>query len=279
LSTLKSAKACLIFTQRERIDEIWVGDRGITSLPAEVPNDTTVVIGSGDAYFAIRPLTRTDMGRDAPIRLVEKKGDLVLEIYNYLGSTKSFWEMRQDGPFFQGHPQCGVYFEAAERSAHTDGQAFAQLIDSGELKDQAAAPFVTDGETERPWSVEYTRDGQTLGIEIDLMTFTLNRRWTQDGDLSWPMLDSPLAVQNRTGRIEVGGAILECGQSAGWLYASPNQNLFIAGYHGPTPAPLTLTLPNGKVEIESLSCGTITYQDGKVTIDALDLQDEPQIIV
>ena len=91
------------------------------------------------------------------------------------------------------------------------------------------------------------------------------------------MLQTPHVIQNRTGRIEIDGAILECGPEAGWLYASPNQNLYIAGYHGPTPAPLTLTLPNGKVEIESLSCGTIISQDGKVEIDALDLQGEPQI--
>lgn len=62
------------------------------------------------------------------------------------------------------------------------------------------------------------------------------------------MLKSPIAIQNRTGRIEVCDASLECGQDAGWLYASPNQNLFIAGYHGPTHAPLTLTVPAGKVE-------------------------------
>ena len=277
LGTVKSAKACLIFTQREHIDEIWVGDQQITNLPVDVPKNTTIVIGSGDAYFAIRPLTRTDLGRNAPIRLVEKAGDLVLEIYNYLGSTKSFWEMRPDGPFFQGHPQCGVYFEAAERSAHTSGLEFGKLIDSGNLSDRPADPFVYDTKTPRPWSVEYTRDGQTLGLEVDLMTFTLNKRWTQDGDLGWPMLDSPRAIQNQTGRIEVGDAVLECGPNAGWLYASPNTDLVIAGYHGPTPAPLTLTLPNGKVEIESLSCGTVIWEKGNVTVDALDLKGEPVI--
>ena len=162
-------------------------------------------------------------------------------------------------------------------SAHSNGQSFGQLVDSGELKDHAADPFAYDSKTPRPWSVEYTRDDQTLGIEIDLMTFTLNRRWTQDGDLGWPMLKSPIAIQNRTGRIEVGDASLECGQDAGWLYASPNQNLFIAGYHGPTHAPLTLTVPAGKVEIESLSCGTITWHDSKIAVDALDLQGKPQI--
>ena len=48
------------------------------------------------------PLSRTDLGRDAPIRLVERGGDLVLELYNYLGPKKAFWEMRWPGAFFKG---------------------------------------------------------------------------------------------------------------------------------------------------------------------------------
>lgn len=82
LGTVKSAKACFIFTQIELIDEIWIGNQRITTFPAHVPEGQTIVIGSGKALFAIRPLSRTDIGRNAPIRLVEKAGDLVLEIYN-----------------------------------------------------------------------------------------------------------------------------------------------------------------------------------------------------
>ena len=37
LGAVKSAKACFIFTQREHIDEIWIGDQRVETLPAEVP--------------------------------------------------------------------------------------------------------------------------------------------------------------------------------------------------------------------------------------------------
>jgi hypothetical protein len=277
LGSITSAKACFIFTQREYIDEIWVGDQQIRTLPAEVPEGQTITIAGGNTLFAIRPLSRTDLGRGAPIRLVDKQGDLVLETYNYLGSEKSFWEMRPDGPFFQGHPKNGIYIEMAERNTYANAQAFSQCVASGTLRDESDPSVVYDGQTPRHWIVEYERDGQKLGIEIDLMQWDLKRRWTHQGELGFPMLDSPIVQQSRSGNIQLGEASLAFGKGAGWLYNSPNQELFIAGYHGPNPGALTLTLPIGKVEIESLTCGTITWHKGEVTIDALDLQGTPNI--
>ena len=46
-------------------------------------------------------------------------------------------------------------------------------------------------------TVAYTRDEQTVGIEVELMEWQLKRRWTHQGDLGTPMLDSPIAKQSR----------------------------------------------------------------------------------
>jgi hypothetical protein len=62
LRLVSSAKAALIWTQRELVDEIWVGDRRVGELPAEVAQDEIVVIGSGGTLMAVRPLARTDLG-------------------------------------------------------------------------------------------------------------------------------------------------------------------------------------------------------------------------
>jgi hypothetical protein len=251
------------------VDEIWIGERQVTSLPADVPPGEIVVVGSGNALFAVLPLTRTDMGRDAPIRLVERAGDLVLEIYNYLGPEKSFWEMGWPGAFYKGKPQCGVYLEVAERSAYPDGRAFGQAVTSGALLDETEAPFTYGAEGERLWIVEYNRDGQTLGIEVDLMAWALKRRWTQDGELGWPMLESPLARQSRTGHIEVGGATLDCGVESAWLFASPATGRYVAAYHGLLPAPLTLTVPGETVEIPAMGTGVVVWDNGDVAVEAI----------
>ena len=190
------------------MDEIWIGGRRIEALPAEAAPGEVIVVGSGAALTAILPLARTDIGRDAPIRLVEREGDLVLEIYNYLGPKKAFWELGWPGLFYKGRPQCGVYVEMAERSAYADGGAFGKVVASGELHDVTAPAYTYYGEGERPWTVEYRRDGQALGIEVDLMEWRLKRRWTEQGELGWPMLESPIARQNATGRVVVGEAVL-----------------------------------------------------------------------
>ncbi|MBZ0302871.1 MAG: hypothetical protein K8J31_24210, partial [Anaerolineae bacterium] len=67
-----------------------------------------------------------------------------------------------------------------------------------------------------------------------------------------------------------------CGAGAGWLYANPEANTWVAGYHGPA-APLTLTVPGGAVTIEALSTGTIVWQDGEVSVEAVDLQGVPRV--
>ena len=277
LGSVSSAKAALIWTRRDLVDEIWIGDRQVKTLPAEVLPDETIVVGSGDALIAVRPLARTDLGRDAPIRLNEIKGDLVLELYNYLGPQKSFWELNWPGAFYKGRPQCGIYVEATERAAYPDGRAFARVVAGGATKDVTAPPFIYQGEGERPWTVEYTRDGQSLGIEIDLMAWALKRRWTHEGDLGWPMLQSPVAQETRSGHITLGGATLTCGPEAAWLFASPATGRWVTAYHGLQPAPLTLTVPEGNVEIAAMGTGTLVWDNGEVTVEAVGLQGKPAV--
>ncbi|MBN1878427.1 MAG: hypothetical protein JXA33_29690 [Anaerolineae bacterium] len=279
LGSVHSAKAALIWTQREQVDEIWVGERRVESLPVEIAPGENVVIGSGSVLFAVCPLRRTDLGRDAPVCLVERQGDLVLELYNYLGLEKTFWEMNWLGAFFKGWPQCGVYVEVAERADYADGSAFARAVAGGALSDEIAAPFTFQGEGERLWTVTYSRDGQTLGLEVDVMTWSLRRRWTQDGPLDWPMLESPVARETRGGYIEVGPATLTCGKEAGWLFASPETGRYVAAYHGLTPAPLVLTLPGARVEIAAMGTGIVVWDNGEVVVEAVGLKGEPKIIL
>ena len=277
LGATHSAKAALIWSERELVDEIWIGDRYVDDLPARVSPGQIVVIGSGSALIAVWPLTHTDLGRDAPIRLVEVQGDLVLEIYNYLGPEKRFWEMGWPGAFYRGTPQCGFYLEAAERAAHTDGQAFLRRVRSGTLRDTAQAPFVYAGDGERLWSVEYARDNRSLGIEVDLMAWKLKRRWTEDGEMGWPMLESPLARETRDGYVAVGDAVLTCGEDAAWLYASPRAGLWVAAYHGLEPGPLTLTVPGGQVRIAEMGTGTVVWDRGVVRVEAVGLAGRPAV--
>lgn len=282
LGFIKSAKAVVIWTRRAGVDEIWIGDRQVETLPAEIGPGEVVVIGSGGAYTAVRSLTRTDLGRQAPLRLTEIQGDLVLEIYNYLGQEKPFWELGWPGAFYQGKPQCGFYLEMAERGDYSDGRAFGRVVVGGTLHDQAEAPFVYNGSQPRPWTVSYARGGQELGIAVDLMEWALLRRWTQDGELGFPMLLAPSAAQSRSGEIRLGGAVLRWGQpgetlAPAWLFACPASGRWAAGYTGVKPAPVTLEVPGGRVAVAAMATGTLVWDKGKVSVEAVGLQGEPFI--
>jgi hypothetical protein len=271
-------KLSLIWQRRDLVDEIWVDDRKIESLPADVAEGSTVVVGSGEAWAAVRPLTRTHLSDKPPLRLVEHQGSLTLEIYNYEGVAKTFWELGWPGSFYQGQPQCGFYAEVAERSAWTDGAAFASACAEGVIEEQMEDRFTWDGDNQTcMWSVSYARDGAKLGLEVDLMQWQLHRRWNQDGDLGLPMLESSIARQTRTGEVAVGGAKLSCGPEAAWLYAQPEEERWAAAYHGPQAAPLVLDTPQGKVEIESLSAGLVVWDRGKVSVTALGLTGTPTV--
>ncbi len=271
-------KLALIWMRRDLVDEIWIGDRKVESLPADVPEGTPVVACSGQMTTAVRPLTRTHLSHNPPLRLVERKGNLALEVYNYEGPAKTFWELGWPGSFYQGMPQCGFYAEVAERTAYVDGAAFAQAVAAGQLSDEAEAAFTYGGgDEERLWKVEYERDGRSLGLEVDLMQWQLKRRWTEDGDQGWPMLESPLAKQSRDGQVELGGAALQCGKAAAWILASPQRQCWVAAYHGPEAAPLVFEVPEGKVEIESMSTGMVVWDKGRVCVEANDLRGTPKI--
>jgi hypothetical protein len=259
----KSAKAAFIWTIREEIDEIWIGDQQVKSLPVSVPPDEVVVVGSGQAYIALRPLHVTALSRETPLILCERDGDLVLEIYNYKGPEKRFWELRNPA-FFQGHPICAFYLEAASRHEYANGGDLARAIKTGTVEQSLHPAYTYPLAGERPYRVSYSRDALSVGIDVDLMTWKLRQRWTQDGEVTYPMLESPVARQSRDGELTVGDAHLSWdGGEPAWLWACPQDGRWVAGYLGLSPADLTLKTPEGTIQTQKMSAGLLIWEDGK----------------
>ena len=264
-----SAKAVLVWTEIEQVDEIWIGQHKVDSLPAAVPRGEVVVVGSGSLWTAVRPLELTDLGGGAPIRLVELDGHLALEMYNYTGPAKTFWEMAKPGSFYQGQPRCGFYAELAERTSYASGADFAAEVASGALIDEAALPATYAAGSERPLRVEYARDDRILGIEVDLYEWSLKRRWTQDGSLDWPMHESPYARQSASGQVSVGGATLTCDKGPVWLCACLESKRYVAAYSGIEMTSLRLEVPGDVVELAEMGTGMVIWDEGEVTIEAI----------
>ncbi len=264
-----SAKAVLVWTEVERVDEIWVGQHAVDSLPAAVPQGEVVVVGSGALWTAVLPLERTDLGGGAPIRLVELDGHLALAMYNYTGPAKTFWEMAKPGSFYQGQPRCGFYAELAERTAYVSGADFAAEVARGTLIDEAAPSATYTAGSERPLRVEYARDDRVLGIEVDLYEWSLKRRWTQDGSLGWPMHESPYVRQSTSGQVSIGDATLTCDKGPVWLCACPGGKRYVAAYSGSGMTSLRLEVPGDVVELAEMGAGTVVWDEGQVEIEAI----------
>tara|TARA_B100000029_G_scaffold516772_1_gene633984 strand:- start:38257 stop:40326 length:2070 start_codon:yes stop_codon:yes gene_type:complete len=272
-----SAKACIIWNSN--IDKIWINQTEVKDLPTDVMSTDVIVVSCGDIYVGIRPLSLTDLGSNAPIRLVEREEQLVIELYNYLGPTKTFWELANPGAFYQGRPRSGFYAEVAEKTDFVSGAEFSSEILKGKLIEKFDPPVTFNGENNNIWSVEYTRGNESIGIELDMMEFEIEKIWIKDKDVDlYPMLDSSIATQKLKGDILLNNSKLSCqGSGARWLISIPESNLFVAAYNGPYPSSLSLRTPDGKVEIEQLNRGFVKWENGEVEIEATGLVNTPKV--
>ena len=276
MNRFQSAKVVVEFANRDIGSRVWVGEQLVEKFPHDLDEGEVVVVECGNAFVAIRPLSRDDLGFDAPLRLVQRDDRLALEMYNYLGPETSFWDMDRESRFFQGKPRCGFYAETVSVDDYPSGAAFAREVASGILRDDAVPPVTSyHDDVERLWTVEYARDGERVGIQIDLIDWDLKKRWNAVGDLGWPLLESPIARQTDTGHVKVGDASVTCGKNPAWLFALPAQGVYVAGYHGDL-APFVLNTPHGTVTLDAMGTGVVAWCGGEVSIDAIHT-GEPRI--
>jgi len=261
-----SVKTTIIWQDGASAEEIRIGNRKV-DLPAAVEDSETVVIVSGSSLSAVRPLSRSRLGNKTTAILTNRGNDLVLDLYSYSGEASEHADLHKASG---GRHYGAFYFEIAERSEYADIDAFHQAVASASIEDT-----VIETDEGRQLVIDYTRPDRKLGLEIGLERFELKRRWTEAGDLGFPMLDSSIARENRKGHVEVGDAVLTCGKEAGWVFAPPGTGRYVAAYHGLKPAPLKLVVPGGSVEIAAMGTGTVVWDNGQVSVDAIDLEGTP----
>jgi hypothetical protein len=260
-------------------DHIWIDNQRVKQYPVTVPDSSVIVIESGDILIGIKPFIIEDLGMGKHIEIREmndRDQTLAIEMYNYKGPAKTFWELAWPGAFYQGWPTNGWYTEIVNNADFDNAGQFAMEINKGNVVDIVDPRFTYTGSEERKWKVEYSRDGRKLGLEVDLFDwFTPPKRWNGSGMLEYPMLSSNRVIQNRSGLIEVDGTSLNTGKAPAWLYVSKNKQLIIASYHGPEKSGFKLVTDKGSVELPSISRAMVIIEKGRASIDAIDLSGEP----
>ncbi|MCB9770074.1 MAG: hypothetical protein H6752_17885 [Candidatus Omnitrophica bacterium] len=273
-----NAKAALVWLESSNVGKIWTEHGEIESLPFDLDLSQTLVVETGPVFIGIKPLARTELGHDSPIRLEKREGRLYFEIHNYLGPEKVFWELDRGSRFYQGQPFCAFYVEVAESSDYANGLEFLREIDQTDFTREIEQPFTSyRDDAERKLRLEATRDGIPLGLEVDLMKWELKSRWTWRGVETWPMLESPWAVQSASGKIEVASATVTCPDQPALLVGNPEKRTWAVQYYG-KPGPLTFEVPTGSVSFDRMTPGWILWDRGEVTVEAMEGWEGPTLV-
>ena len=238
--------------------------------PVPVPAGQALCVGAGDAYVAIVPLEPSDMGSDAPIELRIDGERLTLDIYNYRGPAKTFWEHRsQSGPFYKGNVRNAAVIEVAERSEYADVDAFAAHIAAAMLAD------AVDDENVR--EIAYASEGGSIALRYSLWDMApVGRRF--DGEPYVAPMGRAGAVdgsgtqfvQSRDTLLLVGGVRLLAGGTPKWLVADDDARLYVFVNPSDEEAPVLFETPETAVECEAFGFGRIEIDDagGRIAIDA-----------
>ncbi len=257
-------------------DEVWVDDRRIDAWPAHVEPEQRVVIAFGDGYAAIIPLAQTDMGSDAPIELNLVDGTLTLDIYNYRGPGKTFWEYRSHGgPFFKGNVRNAFAIETADRAAFASIEAFRTHIAASTISD------ATNDNHHR--TIEYASAGGSVALTYSLWDMSLIER-RNDGVTYAPPASrvgaidgsGPQFVQTTDATTQLGRATLHAA-TPHWLIADDEARRYIAINPSNTATPLRLTTPTTEITCDSLPFARIDLDEANNTARIETIGDPGEI--
>ncbi len=249
--------------------EVWAGDRRIDNGAAQTTPGEPIVIAAGRAYIAIIPLEPSDMGSGAPIVLTHNDGGLSLDIYNYRGPAKTFWEHRsQGGPFYRGNVRNAFIIEAADAPDFASLEAFRHHIGAAHIADSVDDAYIRE--------IIYASAGGSIAMRYGLWDMQLINRSFDGQPYVAPMARAgspggPQFIQSRESLIELANARLLAGRTPKWLFADDASGRYTFANPSPEAAPVWLETPRTVVECAEFGFGRIEVDDatGDIAIEAI----------
>ena len=265
------AYLAVVWTDAASVECVYVNGDLVGDLPVDVPIGSDVFVVTESLLIGVRVLGFSNLGITSrpQIELVERDGMISLNINNYAGPEKTFWELANPGAFFQGLPYCAFYSEIVERSEWETPARFMEMFSSGDsATDLRESPGIGT-ENQRVLTTQYSRSGQVLGLELNLVSGELVRRFTEQGDLGLPKLDSKIAVHSDVSPIEIDESRLEFGSGDAWLLSIPELNLCIAGIQGNMPTDVKMTTNRGQRRFEGITTGLIVWNGDDIKVTSI----------
>jgi hypothetical protein len=251
---------------------VWLGERMVDSFPAAVEPGEPIVVDTGDVYVAMIALEPSDMGSDAPIELRMTDGELALDVYNYRGPAKTFWEHRsQGGPFYKGNVRNAVIVEVAAKADFDGIDAFRRHVAEASIADSVDEDYARE--------IVYASGGTTLTLRYSLWDMSVIERKHDGLAFALPMgragaVDGagPQWLQSRDALIELGGAKLMAGRTPKWLYANATAGRYVFVNPSDESTPVWFETANTIIECDEFAFGRIEIDEAgaSVSIHALD---------
>jgi hypothetical protein len=246
--------------------EIWVGDRAVDALPAVIEPGEPIAIAEGGVYIALIPLEPSDMGSGAPIELNVVNGTLTLDLYNYRGPDKTFWEHRsQSGPFYKGNTRSAFVLEVGDRSEFEDIAAFRRHIAAARITDSVDDEYMRE--------IAYASGDSSIAMRYSLWDMSLIERRFDGMTYSPPMgragaLDGSGVqwLHSRDSMVELGGVTLMAGRAPKWLAVDRESRRYVVVNPSDESVPVWLETPAGTV----VECDEFGF--GRIDLDERELR-------
>jgi len=241
--------------------DVWIGDRRVERYPAAVEPGEPVVIAAGDAYIAVIPLEPSDMGAGAPIEMKVSEHELVLDIYNYRGPPKTFWEhASQGGAFFKGNVRNAIALEVGSRTDFADVDAFRRHIAGARIADSVDEDYARE--------IVYSSDGGSVSLRYSLWDMRVIERNCDGVPYAPPMgragaVDGsgPQWLHSRDALIELGGARLMAGRAPKWLFTDGDRSRYVFVNPSDEVVPLWLETPRTIIECDAFGFGRVELDE------------------
>lgn len=253
------------------LDELWIGDRPVASLPLVAGWEQPVLLRDGELFAAIRPLCPTDLGGAEPaLQVAEVKRHLIISIYNLRGA-----EPRSFAADVLNLTRNGLILELGSAEEYGDFTAFRRHIE-----DTSVTEKLWLGETRE---VCYRSGPDELVIRYNSATQEVlrcvvnGRRVPRRGfRLTQHAFHCRNAAQGARGRLQVTDATLYTDPGIpAWLAYEPASRWAVAVLPTELPSRVRLATPWGSIECDRLRSGRIGLHASdaicELEVDALEI--------
>jgi len=258
------------FEALDRLDAVYVDGNRVTSLPCPAKQDSTVVIEDSDVFIGLRPLLIRGVNGSEPMaelsaktfaeisydgkggRYDADKPISALKLFSHRGPERTLTHADLKPAFAM------AAVEVRPRADFTDAQAFSEHVRRAEVHQSGG-------------TMRYESSGREVELPLDFAG-PINDCPTCDAE-------GPNYVQSRTGRLELGDAVVESDTPTPMgLAATPSGNEYVLLHLGDHPVHVTFRCGTHEASIENLHFGRVRFFPGEGRHEAQAVECGPDAV-